>query len=90
MSRFRKLSQTIWHCQYHIVWVPKYRFKILTGKVAKTVEDGVRAFSEQKGCEILELNIQIDHVHVVVMIPPKGVSIGLCGDGQRKNCNSCS
>jgi len=71
MSRFRKLSQTIWHCQYHIVWVPKYRFKILTGNVAKEVENCVRAFSEQQSCEILELNVQIDHVHVVVMVPPK-------------------
>jgi putative transposase len=71
MSRFRRLSQTIWHCQYHIVWVPKYRFKILTGKVAKEVENCVRAFSEQQSCEILELNVQIDHVHVVVMVPPK-------------------
>lgn len=33
MSRFRKLSQTIWHCQYHLVWVPKYRFRILTGEI---------------------------------------------------------
>jgi putative transposase len=29
MSRFRKLSHTIWHCQYHIVWIPKYRFRML-------------------------------------------------------------
>jgi len=71
MSRFRKLSQTIWHCQYHIVWVPKYRFKILTGKVAREVENCVNAFSEHQSCEILELNVQIDHVHVVVMVPPK-------------------
>ena len=71
MSRFRKLSQTIWHCQYHIVWVTKYRFKILTGKIAIEVENCVRAFSEQQSCEILELNVQIDHVHVVVMVPPK-------------------
>ena len=71
MSRFRRLSQTIWHCQYHIVWVPKYRFKILTGKVAKMVENCARAFSEQQGCEVLELNVQIDHVHIVVMVPPK-------------------
>ena len=71
MSRFRKLSQTIWHCQYHIVWVPKYRFKILTDKVAKEVENCIRAFSEQQSCEVLELNVQIDHVHVVVMVPPK-------------------
>lgn len=54
MSRFRRLSQTMWHGQYHIVWVPKYRFKILTGKVAKMVENCVRAFSEQQGCEVLD------------------------------------
>ena len=71
MSRFRKLSQTIWHCQYHIVWVPKYRFKILIGKISQEVENCIRAFSEQQSCEILELNVQIDHVHVVVMVPPK-------------------
>ncbi len=35
------------------------------------VENCVRAFSEQQSCEILELNVQIDHVHVVVMVPPK-------------------
>ena len=33
MSRFSKLSHVIWHCQYHIVWVPKYRYRVLTDKV---------------------------------------------------------
>jgi len=71
MSRFRKLSQTLWHCQYHLVFVPKYRFKILEGKIASKIENCIRAFSEQKGVEIIELNVQIDHVHLLVMIPPK-------------------
>lgn len=71
MSRFRKLSQTIWHCQYHIVWVPKYRYRVLTGEVAQEVEKLIRAFSHQMKCEIIELNVQIDHVHLLVMIPPK-------------------
>jgi len=71
MSRFRKLSHTLWHCQYHIVWVPKYRFKILTGKVAAEVERCIRAFSEQKKCEVVELNVQVDHIHLIVMVPPK-------------------
>ena len=71
MSRFRKLSQTIWYCQYHLVFVPKYRFKILEGKIASKVEHCIRAFSEQKEVEIIELNIQIDHVHLLAMIPPK-------------------
>ena len=71
MSRFRKLSHTLWHCQYHIVWVPKYRFRILTGKIATEVERCIRAFSEQKKCEVVELNVQVDHIHLLVMIPPK-------------------
>jgi putative transposase len=71
MSRFRKLSHTIWHCQYHIVWVPKYRLRILTGKVATEVAKCIRAFSEQLKCEVVELNIQLDHVHLLVLVPPK-------------------
>ena len=71
MSRFRKLTQTIWHCQYHIVWVPKYRYRILEGKVAIEVSNCIRTFSEQKDCEIVELNVRADHVHLLVMVPPK-------------------
>ena len=71
MSRFKKLSHTLWHCQYHIVWVPKYRFRILAGKVAAEVERCIRAFSEQKKCEVMELNVQVDHIHLLVMVPPK-------------------
>ena len=71
MSRFRKLSQIIWHCQYHIIWVPKYRYRVLSDKIAMEVENCVRAFSEQLGCEIVELNVQIDHVHLLVLVPPK-------------------
>ena len=71
MSRFKKLAQTLWHCQYHIVWVPKYRFRILEGKVAAEVSNCIRAFSEHQHSELIELNIQIDHVHLLTMVPPK-------------------
>ena len=79
MSRFRKLAQTIWFCQYHIVWVPKYRFRILTDKVAQEVENCVRAFSEQQGCEVVELNVQVDHVHLLALVPPKVSISGYVG-----------
>jgi len=71
MSRFRKLSHTIWHCQYHIVWVPKYRFRMLSGKVGEEVERCIQAFCEQQAAEVVELNIQVDHVHLLVLVPPK-------------------
>ena len=79
MSRFRKLSQTLWHCQYHIVWVPKYRYRILTGKVGTLVENCIRAFSQQQGGEVLELNVQLDHVHLLTMVPPKVSISGYVG-----------
>jgi putative transposase len=79
MSRFRKLAQTIWYCQYHIVWIPKYTFRILTDKVAKEVENCIRAFSEQQGREVVELNIHVDHVHLVALVPPKVSISGYVG-----------
>lgn len=71
MSRFRKLSQTIWHCQYHVTWTPKYRYRILEGKIGQLVDYSIRAYSEQMGCEIVELNVRNDHVHLISMVPPK-------------------
>ena len=79
MSRFRKLAQTIWYCQYHIVWVPKYRFRVLTGKIAEEVENCIRAFSEQQGAEVVELNVQADHVHLLALVPPKVSISGYVG-----------
>ena len=71
MSRFHRLSHTIWHCKYHLVWVPKYRYRILKGNVATEVEDCIRSYCEQNKCIIMELNIQEDHIHLLVMVPPK-------------------
>ena len=71
MSRFRKKSHTLWHCQYHIVWVPKYRFRILSGRIKSEVETCVRTFSDQQKAEVVELNVQLDHVHLIAMVPPK-------------------
>ena len=71
MSRFRKLSQTIWHCQYHILWTPKYRYRILTDELGEDVENCILSFSERSSCEVVELNVQIDHVHLIAMVPPK-------------------
>ncbi|MFN2358201.1 MAG: transposase [Desulfotignum sp.] len=46
-------------CQYHIVLVTKYRYKVLQGAVAVEVENCIRAFSEQKQCEVVGLKVQI-------------------------------
>ena len=69
--KYRKLSHSIYHCNYHIVWTPKYRYRILRDLLADIVEDKIRTISEWKEVEVLELNVQPDHIHLVCSIPPK-------------------
>ena len=71
MSRFKKLSHVIWHCQYHIVWTPKYRYRVLKNAVAQEVYNCIQVFAGYKGCEIVEMNVQQDHIHLIIMVPPK-------------------
>ncbi|KKD62117.1 transposase [Grimontia sp. AD028] len=70
MSRYDSSSHVFYRCQYHIVWTPKYRFKILKGNVAKEVYRCIHVFFSMKKCRIVELNVQIDHVQLVVTTPP--------------------
>ena len=71
MSRFNRLSQAIWHCKYHIVWTPKYRYKILKGPLKDEVFNCINVFTGQNKCILEELNIQHDHVHMIIGVPPK-------------------
>jgi len=71
MSKYKKLSHVIYKCDYHIVWVPKYRLRILKGAIKTLVESDIRSLCEWKSCDVQELNVQEDHVHLLVSVPPK-------------------
>ena len=71
MPKWKKLAHVIYQCSYHIVWTPKYRYRILEGDIARMVEHKIRTVCEWKGIEILELNIRKDHEHMVATIPPR-------------------
>ena len=71
MSKYKKLSHAVYYCVYHLVWVPKYRYRILDGAIKEMLEKDIRVLSEWLGCEVKELNIQKDHVHAVVSVVPK-------------------
>ena len=77
MSKYRKLTYVVYRCDYHIVFVPKYRFRVLTGAIAELVEHDSRALSECKEVEVWEPAVRPDHVHLVCSIPPK-VSVSQC------------
>ena len=70
--KFKRLSHSIYECKYHIVFCPKYRMRILKGDVAEYTRQQIYQLCGQKDqVEVLELNVQADHVHLVVSIPPK-------------------
>ena len=65
------LSHTRWKCQYHIVFIPKYRRKVMYGNVKADVREVLKKLCEFKKVEIVEGAVCADHVHLCVSIPPK-------------------
>lgn len=65
------LSHTKWKCQYHIVFIPKYRRKAMYGRVKKDMREIIKTLCDYKKVEIIEGAVCVDHVHLCVSIPPK-------------------
>jgi putative transposase len=70
MKKYWHGAHTTHRHMYHIVWLPKYRKKILVGRVKERVEEALRACAEMNDWEIQELNVNVDHVHMVIQLPP--------------------
>ncbi len=62
----------VYRTEYHVVWIPKYRRRILNpgvrGYLRKLFPKVIRSLP---GCEIIELNMQVDHIHMLIVIAPK-------------------
>jgi putative transposase len=79
-KRFRKLSHTLYECKYHIIFCPKYRYRILRDEVGEYVKrEIIKLLSQKEGIEIIEMNVQAEHVHLVVWIPPKYATSDVMG-----------
>ncbi len=70
MQNYRKTSHTTYDCKYHIVWITKYRKKVLGGEVGKRVRELVREICKGNDVEILKGHVSKDHVHLFVSVPP--------------------
>ena len=72
MKRFKRLSHSIYECKYHVVFCPKYRYRIFKDDIAEYTRQQIYQLCKQKELlEVLELNVRPDHIHVVMSIPPK-------------------
>lgn len=65
------IAHTKWECKYHVVFIPKYRRKVLFEQLRKHLGPVLRSLTEQKESRIEEGHLLGDHVHMLISIPPK-------------------
>ncbi len=70
MQKYRKTTHTVYDIKYHIVWVTKYRKRILTGELAKRVRELIREVCKANEVEIIKGHVSLDYVHLFVSVPP--------------------
>ncbi|MEN8133393.1 MAG: IS200/IS605 family transposase [Pseudomonadota bacterium] len=71
MREVNSLNHTRWECKYHIVFIPKYRKKVLFGQIRKEMGEVFHRLARQKESLIEEGHLMPDHVHMMISIPPK-------------------
>ena len=70
MNDINSLSHSKWRCKYHIVFAPKYCRREIYGDIRKDIGVILRKLCEQKEVEIVEAELCLDHIHMLVSIPP--------------------
>lgn len=68
---YQSLSHSSWNCKYHVIFVPKYRKKVIYGTLRTNLGPVFHELARQKESKIVEGNLVIDHVHMCIEIPPK-------------------
>ena len=71
MNDSLSLTHSRWECKYHVVWIPKYRKRVLYGQLRKYLGEIFRQLAKSRECEVLEGHMMPDHVHMLISIPPK-------------------
>jgi putative transposase len=70
-TSYSSLSHSKWDCKYHVVFIPRFRKKVLFGAVRSFLGPVFRELANQRHCKILEGHTVQDHVHMLIAIPPK-------------------
>jgi putative transposase len=71
MNQYESLNHTKWDCKYHVVFIPKWRRKVMFGKLRCHLGPIFRELAQRKESRIVEGHIMIDHVHMLISVPPK-------------------
>ena len=69
-NTYRKSSHSLFRIEIHLVWITKYRYKVLKGPIATRTRDLVRRICSEENVEIISGVVSQDHVHLLVSIDP--------------------
>ena len=69
-NEIKKLEHSTYRCQYHIVFAPKYRRKVIYGEIKADIGQILRKLCQEKKVEIIEAEACPDHIHMLISIPP--------------------
>ena len=67
----QSLAHTRWECKYHVVFAPKYRRRVIYGKLKRDISMILIELCKRKGVEIIEAEACPDHIHMLIAVPPK-------------------
>ena len=71
MVTLRTNNNIAYQCAYHVVWCPKYRRSVLHRPVDERLKQIIREVADERGAEIVELEVMPDHVHLLVEVDPQ-------------------
>ena len=71
MNNDLSLTHSRWECKYHVVWIPKYRRKMIYGQLRKYLGQVFKDLARSRESEVIEGHMMPDHVHMLISIPPK-------------------
>ena len=71
VEKYKKSAHAQYRCEYHFVWVPKYRYRVLVKEIRERLREILRELAEWMETEIIEGAICEDHVHLYLSVPPK-------------------
>ena len=69
--KYKSNNNIVYSCKYHVVWCPKYRRKVLTGKIEARLKELIQETCLELQCELIELELMPDHIHLLVEVDPR-------------------
>ncbi len=71
MTQYKRNSNVVYSCKFHVVFCPKYRRKVLSEPLQARLMEGVGTVAEERRLDIIEMEVMPDHVHILLEVDPQ-------------------